>query len=149
MNSKKILPPTYLFVSIMVMLALHVCLPGKTIISSPYRYLGAVPVMAGLLISIWASNSFDKAGTTVKPFEKSTFLVTTGVYRFSRHPMYLGMVLLLLGLAVLLGTIIPVPVVLVFFWLMHTKFVNIEEKAMEETFGDEYLEYKRRVRCWI
>lgn len=148
MTRKKILPPTYLLLSILIMLALHFLLPVRKIIPSPYRYLGIVPMIIGILLNIWSDQIFKKVKTTVKPFEQSSRLVAQGPYRFSRHPMYLGMILILAGLAALLGTITPVIIVPAFFWV-SMKFINIEEKAMKETFGDAYLEYKKRVRRWI
>ena len=63
--------------------------------------------------------------------------------------MYLGMTLILAGLAVLLGSVTPVLVVPVFAWLMDRRFIVAEEQALEETFGEAYLEYKRHVRRWI
>jgi protein-S-isoprenylcysteine O-methyltransferase Ste14 len=61
---------------------------------------------------------FKREQTTVKPFEKSTALVVTGVFQISRHPMYLGMVLILLGIAILMGTLTPLIVVVIFGILM-------------------------------
>ncbi len=148
MISKKILPPTYLLISILIMLALHFLLPVRKVIPSPYRYLGILPLITGILLNIWSDQIFKKVRTTVKPFEQSSRLVIEGPYRFSRHPMYLGMILILAGLAVLLGTITPAAVIPEFIW-MSKRFIDIEEKAMEETFGDEYLAYSKRVRRWI
>ena len=148
MTRKQILPPTWLLASILIMLALHFLLPVRKVIPSPYRYLGILPTIIGFLLNIWSDQIFKKANTTVKPFEQSGRLVAQGPYRFSRHPMYLGMILILAGLAVLLGTIMPVIVVLAFFGVCR-KYIRIEEKAMEETFGNAYLEYKKRVRRWI
>jgi len=143
------MPPTYLLICIVIMVALHFLLPVRRIISWPYNCLGVLPLLSGIAVSWWASNLFNKAETTVKPFEQSNHLVTEGPYRFSRHPMYVGMALVPVGLAILLGTITPVLPVPAFVWIMAKKFVVPEEKAMEETFGDAWLEYARRVRRWF
>ncbi|MDY7009357.1 MAG: isoprenylcysteine carboxylmethyltransferase family protein [Planctomycetota bacterium] len=114
-KQNKILPPTWLVASILIMLALHFLLPLRKVIPSPYRYLGILPMIIGILLNVWSDQLFKKNKTTVKPFEQSSRLITQGPYRFSRHPMYLGMVLILAGLAVLLGTASPTLVVPVFF----------------------------------
>ncbi len=149
MKRKPVLPPAYLFGAIVLIVVLHFLLPINRLIPPLYNLLGLVPLFVGTLANIHASNLFKKAGTTVKPFEPSSTLVTNGPYRFSRHPMYLGMTLILAGLAVLLGSVTPVLVVPVFAWLMDRRFIVAEEQALEETFGEAYLEYKRHVRRWI
>ncbi len=84
-----------------------------------------------------------------KPFEHSTHPITGGMYKVSRNPMYLGMVVILLGIAVLFGSISPFISIPVFIWLIQSNFIRLEEAALEETFGDEYREYKTRVRRWL
>ena len=103
----------------------------------------------GIWLNIWADGLFKRKNTTVKPYEKSSFLVLEGSFRFSRHPMYLGMVIGLLGVAVLLGSLIVFLALIAFLLTMHIIFIPFEEKALEETFGQEYLDYKKRVRCWL
>ncbi len=149
MTRKDILPPTYFFAAIIIMLALYFLFPIKKVIPSPYNYFGVLIILIGLMMNIWASRVFEKAETTVKPFEQSTCLITHGLYRFSRHPMYLGMVISLIGLLILLRSISPVMVVPVFIWFMSKKFIDIEEKDLEKAFGDDYCEYKKKVRRWI
>ena len=111
MERKQILPPTYFLVSILFMGALRLFLPIRKVIVSPYNYFGILPILIGAVVNMWCSSFYNKVKTTVKPFEPSSYLVTEGLYRFSRHPMYVGMVLILVGLAVLLGTIGPVLVI--------------------------------------
>lgn len=96
-----------------------------------------------------ADAAFKREQTTVKPFERSTALVVTGVFRISRHPMYLGMVLILLGIAILMGTLSLLIVVVVFGILMELVFVTAEERMLQERFGTAWLAYKKKVRKWI
>jgi protein-S-isoprenylcysteine O-methyltransferase Ste14 len=131
------------------MAAVHFLLPVARFARPPHTYLGLAPLAIGLAISIWGSELFKRRRTTIKPFERSTELVVEGPYRFSRHPMYLGMVMALGGLAILLGSMTPLVIVAVFGWLMNGRFIAPEERAMDETFGEAYVEYKRRVRRWI
>ena len=149
MKQKKILPPTYLFIALMAMAVLHLVLPFRKIIPWPYHFAGVLPLIIGSVINVWSSRLFTKHQTTVKPFEPADGLVTEGPYRVSRHPMYLGMVLILAGCAILLRSLTPFFVVPVFAWLMETKFIRVEEQMMQESHGDAYREYEKRVRRWI
>lgn len=149
MRRKQLLPPACFFIAILLMGAAHFLVPVRKVIPPPYNYLGALLVLVGLVLNIWSSNLFNKAKTTIKPFEKSAGLVTDGPYRISRHPMYLGMTVSLAGLAVLLGSVTPAIVIPAFVWVMAKEFIPVEEQAMEETFGDAWREYKKRVRRWL
>jgi protein-S-isoprenylcysteine O-methyltransferase Ste14 len=99
--------------------------------------------------SIIADKAFREAKTTVKPFQESAALITDGVYRISRHPMYLGFVLILLGLAVLLGSLTPFIIVPVFVIVMDRVFIVVEERMLEEKFGQAWLDYKAQIRRWV
>ena len=149
MKSPKILPPTYLLIAIVVMVILHLLLPVAKIIPVPWNILGIIPLACGIAINIIADRNFHQANTTVKPFEESTALITSGVFQISRHPMYFGFVLILIGVAILLGSVTPYFVILIFAILMDRVFIQAEERLLEEKFGQVWLEYKARVRRWI
>ncbi len=149
MKRERIMPTTYFLVSIVLMVLLHFFCPIRQLVPSPYNYAGIPLILVGVLVNIWASHLFNRANTTVKPFQQSTRLVTEGPYRFSRHPMYAGMAGVLVGLACLLASVVPMLVVPAFIWLMEKGFIGIEERALQETFGQAYLEYKKRVRRWV
>ncbi len=148
-QKRKILPPVYLLLTVVAMTGFHYFLPLGRFIVEPYSYFGFVLIVVGLSTTIPAAVSFKKVGTPVVPFEVSTKLVTTGLYRFTRNPMYLGMVVFLIGIGLLfgsLGSLIPVPL---FVWIIRTNFIRGEENFLAEIFGNEYLEYKRRARRWL
>ena len=149
MAGKKVLPPTYLLLSIVLMVGLHFFVPGVKLIPFPWTLAGLLPVIIGVAIAVVASNMFSKVKTTIKPYEESTALVTDGVFRFSRNPMYLSMMLVLIGVAIFLGTLTPFFVIPVFFFLINKVFISVEEKMLEEKFGRAYLEYQQQVRRWI
>jgi protein-S-isoprenylcysteine O-methyltransferase Ste14 len=149
MKPKMMLPPIYLFLSIVIMVALHFVFPLAKIIAFPLNLLGAFPLGLGIVINLIADTAFKKHKTTVKPFEKSATLITSGVFHFSRNPMYLGFVLILIGIATLMGSLSPYLVIAIFCILMDKIFIRAEEKMLEETFGENWLEYKKRVRRWI
>ena len=142
-------PPIYFFVSLMVMIALHYLAPIHQLLSTPLRYAGVPFVVGGICVAAVAAGAFSRVGTPIVPFEKSTVIVTSGLFRFSRNPMYLGMVMALFGVALLLGstaTFIPIPI---FVWLIQYQFISREEEFLEEIFGEEYLAYKDKVRRWL
>lgn len=149
MNRKPILPPTYLLVALVVMIALHFIFPLTRIIPLPWNILGFAPLILGIAINIVADNAFKKANTTVKPFEESTALLTNGAFRLSRHPMYLGFVLILVGVAALLGSLTPWGVVPIFAVLMDRIFITVEERMMAQKFGAAWRAYKDKTRRWI
>jgi len=128
---------------------LHFLAPVSVVISYPWTLLGAVPLIAGAIFNLLADSALKRAQTTVKPFEKSTELITTGVFQISRHPMYLGMTLILIGLAVFMGTITPLIIIVVFALLMEVVFVRVEEKMLEQQFGSGWIAYKKKVRKWL
>jgi protein-S-isoprenylcysteine O-methyltransferase Ste14 len=149
MPRSKILPPTYLLLAIVLMLALHLFLPLKRIMPAPWNLAGLLPLAAGVWINLLADQALRRAGTTVKPFEKPSALLTDGAFRFSRHPMYLGFVLVLIGVAALLRSLTPWIVVPVFGAWMEVAFVRYEESALARAFGEEWDQYKTRVRRWL
>lgn len=138
---KHVLPPTYLFFSITLMVLLHFLVPVSIFAVYPWNLLGALPLITGITLNLKADTAFKKEQTTVKPFEKPSTLITTGVFRVSRHPMYLGMILILLGIAILMGSLIPLIVIAIFTILIELVFVRTEEEILEEQFGPSWHTY--------
>jgi protein-S-isoprenylcysteine O-methyltransferase Ste14 len=149
MPRSKILPPTYLLLAIVLMLGLHLFLPLKRIMPTLWNLAGLLPLAAGVWINLLADQALRRAGTTVKPFEKPSVLLTDSAFRFSRHPMYLGFVLVLIGVAALLRSLTPWIVVPVFGAWMEVAFVRYEESALARAFGEKWDQYKTRVRRWL
>jgi len=149
MKTKPILPPVYFLISIAAMALLDFLGTIFDFARYPWNLLGLVPLVFGVALNLIADAAFKKAHTTVKPFKTSTALVTTGVFRFSRHPMYLGMVLILLGIAILMGSFSPLIVIIIFAVLMELVFVRTEEKMLEQNFGSAWTDYQSRVRKWV
>ena len=131
------------------MSGLHFLFPFAQVLLIWGRLIGLLPLVVGISINILADNQFKRANTTVRPFEESDWLVTTGLYRYSRNPMYLGMVLILFGVALLLGSLTPFGVLLLFFGYVDIHFIRREEQMLATQFGQDWLEYKARVRRWI
>jgi protein-S-isoprenylcysteine O-methyltransferase Ste14 len=146
---KQILPPTYVLIAVISMLVLHFVYPVARPIPLPWDLLGLIPLALGIVLNLIADSAFRKAGTTVKPFQESTTLITNGVFHISRHPMYLGFVFILIGIAMLVGSLTPWLVVPIFILLMELIFIQAEERMLIQKFGQTYRDYKKKVRRWI
>lgn len=149
MKTKRVLPPVYFFISIVAMALLNFFGPVYGFARYPWNLLGLVPLGIGIALNLIADAAFKKEQTTVKPFEISTALITTGVFGISRNPMYLGMVLILIGIAILMGSLSPLIVIVFFTALMELVFVRTEEKMLGQHFGLTWTEYQSKVRKWI
>lgn len=148
-KDKKIMPTTYLLVSLVLMAGLHFLFAVMRIIATPWNLLGIVPFAGGVIINLVADKAFRDAKTTVKPFEPSSVLIKTGVFRLSRNPMYLGFVLILIGTAVLMGSLTPWAVVIPFGILMERKYIAVEERMLAEKFVTDWAEYRKSTRRWV
>jgi len=149
MPSYKIKPPTYLLIAIILIVVLQFTLPVLMLIPSPWVLLGVIPVVIGVVVNLNADQLFHKVRTAVCPFESSSALVTSGPYRFTRNPMYLGFTLVLLGVSILAGSLTPFVIVLAFAILMDRMFIQMEEKKLTLLFGAQYEEYKSHTRRWL
>jgi protein-S-isoprenylcysteine O-methyltransferase Ste14 len=148
-DSRLLVPPVYFLVALLLMGFFHRAAPGAYLIVAPYRYAGIVLMALAVGLILWAAVLFRRAGTNIRPFLPSTALVTSGPYRFTRNPMYLGMAGALLGAAVLMGSITPFVVIPAFMALITERFILGEETKLEAAFGRAYLEYKSRVGRWL
>ena len=105
---------------------------------------------AGLVLSVWGERTFAAAGTEVLPASPTNKkLVTHGPFRYTRNPMYSGLVLMALGFAFYFGTIAFYAVPVLLFVLCNFSFIPFEEAKMQRQFGDQYTDYLRRVRRWV
>lgn len=110
-----------------------------------------IPVLAGCLLIARAINVFHRFQTTVDPLNphRADSLVTQGVYRLTRNPMYLGLALVLLTWGVYLGNLVGIALIAVFVVYIDRFQIVPEEKALASRFGEEYDRYKASVRRWI
>lgn len=145
----KILPPTYFYLGIALILLMHFIFPIKKIIIYPYTLLGLLIILIGIILNIQAWFLFVKDKTTQNPYKIPNKFVTKEVYRISRNPMYLGMLIVLIGASVISGSIIAFIFPIIFLIIIDWFFIPTEEKNMEKKFGKRYLEYKSKVRRWI
>ena len=115
----------------------------------PRLVVGAVLVVAGVLLIRASMRAIDDAGTTYDPYAPSTALVTVGIYRYTRNPGYLGLAVIVVGIAIVFDS---VWIVLAdgLAILVTTRFViQLEEEKLSRCFGQPYDDYVARVRRWI
>ena len=149
MLAKKILPPTYLLISILVMVDLGLVFPIPRVIPPFWNLLGLLPVAFGVLLNLVADRAFQQAHTTVKPFFQSSSLVTEGAYQVSRNPMYLGFALVLIGIAILLRSLAPYLVIALFVLVIDRVFIRVAEQMLADQFGGKWEAYRKQTRRWI
>ena len=113
--------------------------------------VGAVVAFGGFFIIGWSHSMFRAAKTTVNPFKvkETSSMVTGGPFAFSRNPMYLGMVIILLGWTIFTGTAVGFALTALFGFFIDRAQIQREEKALADIFGDEFEAYRQRVRRWI
>ena len=112
---------------------------------------GSFMIISGLIIILSAITLFKKYQTNITPLNPSnaTKLITDGIYKFSRNPMYLGLLLVLLGISTILNPIGGLFLIPLFILYLNFFQIIPEENAMVDLFKDEFLEYKKNVRRWI
>jgi protein-S-isoprenylcysteine O-methyltransferase Ste14 len=145
----RILPPRLVLLLLLTIAALWRFFPGPSLWTGPWRLLGAPLSVLGLAILLRASGQFRSMGTNIKTFDAPGRLVTTGWFRVSRNPMYLGFTLLLFGMATVTGGAFTFAPPLVFVLASQCVYIPFEESAMSRAFGEEYERYRRRVRRWL
>ncbi len=108
-------------------------------------------IIIGLIIILSAIILFKKYHTTITPLNPSnaTKLITNGIYKFSRNPMYLGLLLVLLGISITLNLTGGFFFILLFILYMNLFQIIPEENAMVDLFKDQFIDYKKNVRRWI
>jgi protein-S-isoprenylcysteine O-methyltransferase Ste14 len=143
-----LIPPYYFLFSITLILILYLSLPSVTSISFPYNLFGIIGIVAGMYLIMQSYEHFKQNSTTVK-FNKSNKIVSEGLYRYSRNPMYLGNVVFLTGMSILTGMVITLLIPALFFIIIDRMFIPYEEEKMGIEIGEAYLNYKKKVRRWV
>lgn len=146
---QRLIPPILTLICLAAMGLLRLFMPGTILIEMPGAWIGVAPLTAGLALLLGGAGRFRRLGTNIKTFNEPGVLVTSGLFRWTRNPMYLGFLLLLLGVAILLGAATPFGPVLLFFLVANGWYIPFEERAMTAKFGGAYEAYVRATPRWI
>lgn len=143
-------PPPLLFASALI---LGILFDGNLLdwrhVTHPVQAIGVAVGAAGLLLILLSLGLFRRFRTRPEPWEASTTLIRSGLYRFSRNPMYLGMALTSAGIAIFFESL-AAAILLVLVVIAIDRFViGREELYLERRFGEEYAAYRRKVRRWL
>ena len=149
MKSTKIMPPTWLLFAIIIMMVLNFTVPVARIVPPLWNLLGLMFLASGMILNLIGDNAFKQARTTIKPFQEASSLVTEGVFQISRNPMYLGMVLILTGIALLLRSLSPFLIIIPFAILIDQIYIRVEEQMLAEKFGASWEAYQAKTRRWL
>jgi protein-S-isoprenylcysteine O-methyltransferase Ste14 len=122
-------------------------MPGSW--SLAIRTAGGVAIVLGFWVMLSAVAMFSRIGEDPNPMEPTKALTFEGPYRFTRNPMYLGMALILGGLAMLGNALWPLVALVPVIWIIRTQVIDKEERYLEAKFGSEYVAFRSRVRRWL
>jgi protein-S-isoprenylcysteine O-methyltransferase Ste14 len=117
--------------------------------SIPHGWVGGAVIALGVALGLWAVVTFRKAGTRPEPHKPTTAIVDGGPFRFTRNPIYMGMFIGQLGLAIAFDSLWILAMLVPFFLVIRSGVVAREEAYLERKFGEVYLDYKSRTRRWI
>ncbi|MEE4143695.1 MAG: isoprenylcysteine carboxylmethyltransferase family protein [Halieaceae bacterium] len=149
MVKRFIYPPVWLLLGLIAIFTLDEMLPLIRFTGLAGQIVGGAIIVVGLLLLVLANGLFVRAGTDAIPFRNVSTLVTKGVYRYTRNPMYLGMVAVLLGCAVTVGAVSALLVPVAFAFIVQARFILPEEDMLRGLFPVEYPAYCARVRRWL
>ena len=138
------LPPLWLVACLVVAWVVPLSAPWGTAPLAGYACLA----LAALLV-IAALFAFGRARTTPIPHQMPSALITTGVFRFSRNPIYLADLLIMLGCALIWGSLLGLLLIPVLFAVLERRFILPEEERLRTAFPDAFDAYTRQTRRWV
>ena len=150
-SKKKLKIPPPILVIILIT-SIYFSSDKLNLISIPYRTLFSIVILSiGILVIINPVVKFIKSKTTVNPveFKNVEKLVTSGIYKYSRNPMYLGMIMIIISTTVYYLNFYSLLTPFIFYFWINRFQIKREEVFLEEKFGQEYLSYKTKTRRWI
>jgi protein-S-isoprenylcysteine O-methyltransferase Ste14 len=149
MVKRIIYPPIWLVFGLISIFALNELMPGFRFTSTWGQVVGGLIIFVGLVLLLLAGGLFKRAGTDLVPFKNVSALVTTGIYRYTRNPMYLGMAAILLGCGITVGAALSLLVAPLFMVIIELRFIRPEEEMLRGLFPEDFPPYCTRVRRWL
>lgn len=145
----RIPPPLYVVAGLYLEQTLTQYMPLYRFDGYTMTLIGFTLIGLSVILAFSSAGIFLSKGTTVIPHHTPNAFVRIGPYKHTRNPMYLGMLGILIGSALVQGSVSSILVPIVFIFLMDTFVIRAEEKNMLEQFGESYVEYMKNVRRWI
>ena len=143
-------PPVWAFLFVVIAGAVSWAHSWRALVDLRVVWLGVALVAGGAALSVWAFSLFRREGTEINPTSRTNkSLVVRGPFRFTRNPMYLGLVIVTLGIAFWVGSLPMFAVPVLVFATMNWAHVPFEEAKMRRQFGAAYDDYVARVRRWL
>jgi len=142
------MPPVWLIACLVAAWGLGVLLPSPAF-GLWAVWAGPVLVIAGIVLTVLAVLEFRRAATTIVPGHDPSALITSGIFRYSRNPIYLADVAILSGLILYWNALAALPLVLLFVWILRSRFIMHEERRLMQAFPVAFEEYKSATRRWL
>lgn len=148
MKKTILIPPLVFSLCILGIILLFIFLPEFNYLPYPLNLTGLLPVIAGFAFIVAAGGHFKKHNTS-RSNGVTTYLIREGIYRYSRNPIYLGMLLILAGFCLLFPNVFNPVFLVLYFCYMNFYYIPLEEKYLSSLFSQEYKDFRKQVRRWI
>lgn len=145
----KIPPPFLALIHVVAASVLTRLLPLPFVVPPALQIVGFVLVVFGFLLGVGALIAFWRAGTTLNPRGRAAELVTSGIYGFTRNPVYLGFLFIVIGLSLDSGSYWGILLAPIFIILFNQLVIRHEEQYLAHRFGEQFISYKAKVRRWL
>jgi len=143
------LPPIWLLLGLVLAWLLAGYLPLVRVFGPVFQGVGLLLSFAGVALIVWSAWWFRQKKTSIEPHHDPTALIVEGPYRYSRNPIYLGMLAILTGAVLWHGAFSPVLLPFAFFHILTTRFIEPEEAALRRAFGAEAHSYLQATHRWL
>lgn len=146
---KLVSPPVVVLVAVFAMIIGNLFIPLAELIPPSYSGIGYLVILCGIGITAWTVYVMKPGSNDIHYGSLPRKLITSGPFRYSRNPIYLGMICICLGIAVVLGTLSPFIILVVEWFVFNYILIPPEERMLTETLGERYVQYKNKVRRWL
>jgi protein-S-isoprenylcysteine O-methyltransferase Ste14 len=144
-----IFPPLLYFITLIVSITISYLFPYNIFPAHFAIPIGAILSIAGFTLLLLGARTFVKNKNPVNPAASTQLIITIGIYQYTRNPMYLGLTIMYLGISMLLNAWSSLVLILPLLRIVQKGIIEREEKYLTRKFGNEYLNYKSKVRRWL
>ena len=149
MTTLRLYPPIWFLLFSIIAFLVHWLWPLSFDLPIPLKMISIAIMVSGVVLAAWARATFRSYDTSANPFAEADCLVTTGPYRYSRNPMYMGMLLVLIGLGFWLQSLTALMVMPLFVYVINHCHIVPEEQRLMKRFGKSFNDYCATTRRWF